>query len=138
MSMKLLLSCLILQFAHLNEHKFRHDSNDTVNPMFSCGAEVETTEHFHLRCHCFSAKELNSSIIFTILIHLFEINNINKDKVTYLWYGSTSNSNSLNKDITEGVTKFFKSTGRFNKPLLLENENEIILVSYVSLQCLFC
>ena len=34
-----------------------------------------------------------------------------KDKVTYLLYGSTSNSNSLSKDFTEHVILFLKSTG---------------------------
>ena len=49
-----LLSRLRLQFTHLNEHKFRHGFDETVNPMCACGTEVETTEHFLLRCHCFS------------------------------------------------------------------------------------
>ena len=46
------LSHLRLQFTHLNEHKFRHGCNDTVNPMCPCGAEVETPKYFLLRCHC--------------------------------------------------------------------------------------
>ena len=49
-----LLSRLKLQFTHLNEHKFRHGSNDTVNPMCPCGTEVESNEQFLLHCHCFS------------------------------------------------------------------------------------
>ena len=49
-----LLSCLKLQFTHLNKHEFRLGFNDTVNPMCPCGAEAETTEHFLLYCHCFS------------------------------------------------------------------------------------
>ena len=53
-----LLSHLRLQFAHLNEHKFRHGFNDTVNPVCPCGAEVETTKHFLLHCHCFSTQRI--------------------------------------------------------------------------------
>ena len=49
-----LLTRLRLQFSHLNEHKFRHGFEDTINAMCACGRDVETTEHFFLRCHLFS------------------------------------------------------------------------------------
>ena len=29
-----------------------------INPMCSCGADVETTEHFLLRCHFYSTQRL--------------------------------------------------------------------------------
>ena len=59
-----LLTRLRLQFSHLNQHKFRHGFNDTLNPICACGNEIETTEHFFLRCHFFSAlrKELFKSL----------------------------------------------------------------------------
>ena len=38
-----LLTRLRLNFSHLNEHKFRHNFNDTINPMYNCGAAAETT-----------------------------------------------------------------------------------------------
>ena len=59
-----LLTRLRLQFSHLNEHKFRHGFNDTVDPFCVCGNEIETTEHFFLRCHFYSAqrKELFKSL----------------------------------------------------------------------------
>ena len=53
---------LRLKFSHLNEHKFRHGLNDTINPMCACRTEVETTEHFLLQCHFYS----------TLRIELFE------------------------------------------------------------------
>ena len=37
-----LLSRLRLNFSHLNEHKFRHNFNDTVDPMCACGREPAT------------------------------------------------------------------------------------------------
>ena len=43
---------------HLNEHKFRHGFEDTINTMCACGSEVETTEHFLLRCHLYSPQRL--------------------------------------------------------------------------------
>ena len=81
-----LLSRLRLQFTHLNEHKFRHGFNDTVNPMCPCGTDGETTEHFLLRCHCFSTQR---SELFDYLYRLDpSFSKLNtKAKVAYLLYG---------------------------------------------------
>ena len=49
-----LLTRLRLDFSHLNEHKLRHNFNDTINPMCSCGKEPETTLHYLLRCDLYS------------------------------------------------------------------------------------
>ena len=35
-----LLTRLRLNFSHLNEHKFRHNFNNTINPMCNCGAAM--------------------------------------------------------------------------------------------------
>ena len=40
-----LLTRLRLEFSHLKEHKYRHGFKDTLNPLCTCGTEVETTEH---------------------------------------------------------------------------------------------
>ena len=51
-----LLNRLRLNFNHLNEHKFRHNFNDTVNPMCRCGREPETKLHYLLPCYLYSTK----------------------------------------------------------------------------------
>ena len=43
-----LLTRLRLKFSHINEHKFRHGFNDTINTVCACGTEVEITENFLL------------------------------------------------------------------------------------------
>ena len=53
-----LLTCLRLNFSHLNEHKFRHNFKDTINPMCSCGSDIESTMHFLLRCQNYSSSRL--------------------------------------------------------------------------------
>ena len=55
-----LLTRLKLQFSHLNEHKFRHGFGETINAMCACGSEVETTEHFLLRCHLYSPQRFEN------------------------------------------------------------------------------
>ena len=50
-----LLTRLRLELSLLGNHKFRHNFQDCVSPMCSCGQEIETTTHFLLHCpnhHC--------------------------------------------------------------------------------------
>ena len=50
-----LLTRLRLGLSHLGDHKFRHNFQDCVSPMCSCGQDIETTTHFLLHCpshHC--------------------------------------------------------------------------------------
>ena len=97
-----LLTRLRLQFTHLNENNFRHGFNDMVNTMCQCGNDVETTEHFLLRCHCFSTQRSELFYyLFTLDPSFSKLNT--KEKVAYLPYGSSSNSSSLNKEVIKLV-----------------------------------
>ena len=53
-----LLSSLRLNFSHLNELKFRHSFNNTVDNICTCGLEPETTLHYLLRCNLYSTQRL--------------------------------------------------------------------------------
>ena len=48
------LTRLRLGLSHLNEHRFRHNFKDCINPLCSCSLEVENTLHFFLHCHHYS------------------------------------------------------------------------------------
>ena len=43
-----LITRLSLGLSHLGEHKFRHNFQDTLNPICSCGDDIETTTHYLL------------------------------------------------------------------------------------------
>ena len=45
-----LITRLRLSFSHLREHKFKHGFQDTLNPLCSCGNDVESTKHFLHHC----------------------------------------------------------------------------------------
>ena len=49
-----LLTRLKLNFSHLNEHKFRHNFKNAVNPMCNCVVATETTIHYLLCCWLYS------------------------------------------------------------------------------------
>ena len=103
-----LLTRLRLKFSHLNEHKFRHGFNDTINSICACGTEVETTEHFLLRCHFYS----------TLRLELFEnlekvdpnfLNLNEKDQLNVLLYGyQISKPKSFNQSILKNLLHTYK------------------------------
>ena len=49
-----LLTRLCLGCSHLNEHRFRHNFQDCLNPLCSCSLEIEDTVYYLLHCHHFS------------------------------------------------------------------------------------
>ena len=62
-----LLTRLRLGFSHLNEHKFRHNFQDCLNPLCLCSLEIEDTIHYLLQCQYFSEHR----IPFLIILNLF-------------------------------------------------------------------
>ena len=64
-----ILNRLRVDFSHLNEHKFRHNFLDTLNPLCSCSLEIESTAHFFLCCRYFN------NIRITIMNELNDIYN---------------------------------------------------------------
>ena len=49
-----LLTRLRVSFSHLREHKFKHNFQDTLNPLCSCSLEAEGTYYLFMRCQNFS------------------------------------------------------------------------------------
>ena len=117
-----LLTCLRLQFSHLNEHKFRHGFGDTINAMCACGSEVETTEYFLLRCHLYSPQGLELFENLKKVDSSFFILKV-KDKASFLLHGSqVATSKSSNHEIFKFAINYIKETGRFDRPLFCPNQ----------------
>ena len=49
-----MLTRLRLGLSHLRERKFKHSFQDSLNPICSCGNDIETSGHFLLHCPNFS------------------------------------------------------------------------------------
>ena len=96
---------------HLHEHEFRHCFEDTISPMCSCNTEIESNEHFLLRCHFCSSQRLE----------LFDnINNINSS--FFKLSASSNNPIFLSEDIIKLVINFLVKSGRFDRPLIRFNQ----------------
>ena len=50
-----LLTRLRLGLSHLNEHKFKHNLQDCINPLCTCSLDIESLSHFFLHCHYFTS-----------------------------------------------------------------------------------
>ena len=112
-----LLTRLRLNFSHLNEHKFRHNFLDTLNPMCSCGSEPETTAHFLLRCQ---NHVMNRSKLLKNVYNLDQtLRNYDDDHLIHiLLYGSEKFNFNLNKDIIKLTICYLKDTERFDESLV--------------------
>ena len=112
-----LLTRLRLNFSHLNEHKFRHNFLNTLNPMCSCGSEPETTAHFLLRCQ---NHVMNRSKLLKNVYNLDQtLRNYDDDHLIHiLLYGSEKFNFNLNKDIIKLTICYLKDTKRFDENLI--------------------
>ena len=43
-------------FNHLKEHKFKHNFQDSVESLCSCGSVIESTTHIFLHCTNFTTQ----------------------------------------------------------------------------------
>ena len=108
-----LLTRLRVNFSDLRDHRFNHKFNCT-SPICECSNEIESTEHFFLRCPQFThqrqtllsniAAALSSDISILPHSHLTNI----------LLHGSPSFNDITNKTILIASLHYIKTTGRFN------------------------
>ena len=47
---------LRIGFSHLKEHKLKHNFQDSVDHLCSCGNDIESTVHFFLHCPNFTTQ----------------------------------------------------------------------------------
>ena len=99
--------------SHLRDHNFKHSFQDCLNPICSCGIEVETTAHFLLHClnylHEWKTLLDNiNSVLPNILEHSdFFINNA-------LFFRDTSLDDSSTTIILNATINYITSTKRFD------------------------
>ena len=77
-----LLTRLRLGFSHLNEHRFRHNFQECLEPLCTCSLETENTSHYLLHCYhnALFCIDLMKSVKTSINIKLLLLNYIAKAK----------------------------------------------------------
>ena len=111
-----LLTRLRLGFSHLSEHIFRHNFADSLNPLFSCSLETESTLHFFLRYQNYTTLR---RALMTDLKNINDaIMSLNEsDLLHVMLYGSKKFESNMDISILTATIKFIEDTGRFDQPL---------------------
>ena len=109
---------LRLGLSHLCEYEFKYSFQDTLNPLCSCGLDVETTSHYFLHCPLFHAEQ--STLLNNITETDSTIFNKSESVMTHiLLYGDESFKDEVNLLILNATINFVLSTNRFDEPLYL-------------------
>ena len=115
-----LLTRLRLGLSHLNEHRFNHNFQSCINPLFSCSLAIESTTHFLLQCHHFS--NICSTLLNNINEVLGSITNLSDLSdcalAKILLFGDQKYTQVENTYIINATIKYFVDSERFNGPLL--------------------
>ena len=105
---------LRFEFTHLNEHRFRHNFENCVNPLCSCSLNTENTEYYLLHCHRFTHHRINLMNSVNSVLDDF-VSDI--DKKDILLYGDPWLDNNKNKIILEATLNYIKVSERFSGSL---------------------
>ena len=54
-----LITRLRLGLSHLNEHRFKHNFNDCINPLCTCSLDIESTVHYFLHCNYYNSARIS-------------------------------------------------------------------------------
>ena len=111
-----LLTRVTLGFSHLADHKFRHNFQNCLNSICSCGQEIETTSHFLLHCLNYRCPRKTSfEKINLIGSNILEQNDLSITKD--LFFGRTKLKNDESNALLMSAIEFIQSTERFKYPL---------------------
>ena len=108
---------LRLGFSHLREHRFRHNFQDCINPLCSCGLENEDTTHYLLHCHSFSRYRIDLMNSVNSVHDNFESLS-DSSKRDILLYGDSRLDINKNKYILMATINYIRKTERFSDSLL--------------------
>ena len=103
--------------SNLRKHKFKHNFQDSINPLCSCGHGTESTAHFLLHSPLFfNGRSTFLSTLSSPDSNLF--NNTDSTFTQALLFGSTSFKSNKNLNILIATIDYISSTKRFDEPLL--------------------
>ena len=103
--------------SHLREHKFKHNFQDCLNPICSCGLDIESTSHFLLHCPTFNDEPY--TLLSTLNNTDCKLLELTKSSLSQtLLYGNTLCDKEKNTLIVNASIEYILSNERFKKPLI--------------------
>ena len=107
---------LHLGLSHLNEHKFKHNFQDSINPLCSCSLNAESTIHYFLHYHLFMTER------HTLLNTISQTDNKLLDSnesnlIQHLLFGDPCRNTKTNTQILNATVNYVLTTKRFDERL---------------------
>ena len=101
---------------HLRKCKFKHGFQDLLNPLCTCGNDVESTECFYLHCPRFANER--RTLLSTLGNFNYSLLENTKNHLTQtLLFGNLSLSSSNNSKILNAAIHFILVTKKFDEQL---------------------
>ena len=114
-----LITQLRVGMSHLREHKFKHNFQDCLNPIYSCGLDIESTSHFLLYYPSFNDGRFNDTLLSTLNKIDCKLLELTKSSLSQtLLYGNTLFDKEKNTLILNATIEYILSTERFEEPLI--------------------
>ena len=110
-----LLTHLCLGLNDLNEHKFRCNFQDCLNPLCPCSLVIEDTTHYLVHCQYFSNHRYDLMNSVKSIIPNFESLTDN-NRIDILLYGDSRFDENKNKIILKATINYLKNSERFLGP----------------------
>ena len=115
--------------------QIQHSFQDSLNPICSCGLDIESTAHFLLHCLTYIIERR------TLLNTLVNIDNNLVDLcepvlIRSLLFGSNSFDSDANTNVLNATIEYILSTKRFDEPLF-QWKQKIFKQSYESVHSVF-
>ena len=103
-----LITRLRLDLSHLREHKLRHNLLDTLNPICSCGDDIETTiQYLH---HCPNYLEERRTLLDNLQSIGENIHDENDSQISeLLLFGVSSNNDASNTCILNAIIQYIRA-----------------------------
>ena len=112
-----LLTRLRLGLSHLNEHRFKHNFQDCLNPLCSCSLEVESTIHYFLHCHY--CNKYRQTLLESVKLVVNDVSLLDDDVVVkLLLYGNETYTIDENSLIIKASIKYILNPERFSGSIM--------------------
>ena len=107
------LTRLRLGFSHINEHCFRHNFQECLNPLCSCSLETENTSHYLLHYHHnFPFRTDLTNSVKTFVVDFESL--LDSKKVEILYYGDSWCDDNQNNSILSASINYINKSKRFH------------------------
>ena len=111
-----LITRLWLSLNHFRDHKFRHNFQDTLNPICSCVDGIETTIHYLL--HCLNYLDERRTLLEKLQSIGKNVHDKNDSQISeLLLFGISLNNDASNACILNAIIEYMLATKRFDVPL---------------------